>query len=140
MSGSVHSSLTGGTVAGGSMALDVLVARTVEAVVVARRVVDDKPSVVDGEPTVTERVPHAASATIANNATQHHRVTYAYCLVRCASVECAIDAPMCCQGASDVAGRPVMGHSGEGELLLGRAVSGREGLGWRSTDRSKDNR
>ena len=27
------------------------------------------------------------------------------------------DAPMCCQGASDVAGRPVMGHSGEGELL-----------------------
>jgi hypothetical protein len=23
-----------------------------------------------------------------------------------------IDAPMCCQGASDVAGRPVMGHSG----------------------------
>jgi transposase InsO family protein len=33
-----------------------------------------------------------------------------------------------------------MGHSGEGELLSGRAVSGRDGLGWRPTDRSKDNR
>jgi hypothetical protein len=47
-----------------------------------------------------------------------------------------IDAPMCCQGASDVAGRPVMGHSGEGRLLLGRAVSGREGwAGGRRIDR-----
>jgi hypothetical protein len=33
-----------------------------------------------------------------------------------------------------------MGHSGEGELVLGHAVSGREGLGWRPTYRSKDNR
>jgi hypothetical protein len=29
---------------------------------------------------------------------------------------------------SGVAGRPVMGHSGEGELLLGHALSGR--VGW----------
>ena len=32
-----------------------------------------------------------------------------------------------CQGASDGAGRPVMGHSSEGELLLGHAVSA---VGW----------
>src|SRR5260221_14386818 len=51
-----------------------------------------------------------------------------------------IDAPMFVKGLPGVAGRPVMGHSGEGELLLGHAVSGHGWVGWRPTYRSKDNR